>query len=435
LGIPLRAELERSLAAFEWPLWMPGVLGGMPLLASSNLQFIYPTDFFGCVSGLSIQALTLVDAIIHVALSGIGMYLFLRRLDRGQAASLLGAFFFSLSGTQVSQVYGGFYSFVQAIAMLPWAFWAAHKAWREGSWFAWGLCGLALGLQILSASFQLFCYTAAAVTAFVLFLALEDRARMRAQAGSGRGAGAGPAAAVAGLALAALFAVFLSAPLLWLQIQYQPLCARHAYGYAKFIEGSISLKESLSWLVPGFFGWHWPSYHGALGDCFTSEYFGLLPWGLACAALAALWRREARVRWMAGLALCAWLIAQRQWTPFPYLFIHLPVVSGFRIWSRVLLLLTFAVCTLAAFGWDVLWNPLEPQCRRRGAWGLAAWSALGLLAAALAWAFADAWAPWRGTRRCAALPYPRCWERPPWLSCCPLARVWRGAARGGSARA
>jgi hypothetical protein len=137
--------------------------------------------------------------------------------------------------------------------------------------------------------------------------------------------------------------------------------------------------------VPGFYGWQVPSYHGPLGNTYVTEYFGLLPWALAAAAGNALWRRDTRVRWMAGLALTAFFFAQRQWTPFYALVHRLPVLSGLRIWKRILFLLTFAVCTLAAFGWDALRTDSHRKAALRGA---ALFSALALGVAALAWALA-----------------------------------------------
>jgi hypothetical protein len=168
-------------------------------------------------------------------------------------------------------------------------------------------------------------------------------------------------------------------------LQYLPYCARQGYTHAEFDAGSIGLSEAVTWLVPGYYGWQVPSYHGPLGNTYVTEYFGLLPWALAAAAAFALWRREARVRWMAALALTAFFFAQRQWTPFYALFHCLPVLSGLRIWKRILFLLTFAVCTLAAYGWDALRTDSSRKAALRGA---ALFSALALGVAALAWVLA-----------------------------------------------
>jgi hypothetical protein len=385
--IPYRTEIERSLALRQWPMWMPDILGGMPGIAACNLYFLYPSDLISTLAGCPVWTQLGLDAVLHVALAGIGMFLLLRRLDRSVSGSLLGAFIFAVSGSQISLFFGGYYCFVEGVALVPWAFWAAHKGLKEASWFAWGLCGLAFALQILAQATQLFAYTLPAVAAFVLALDWN-----RSAAG---GAAAGPKARMAarlpalqGLALALGLAFLLAAPQLVPTLQYLPLCTRHGYTHAEFVGGSIGLSEALSWLVPGFFGWRIPTYHGALaGSTCVTEYFGLLPWALASGALFALWRREPLVRWMAALALTAFFFAQRQWTPFYFLFRHLPVFSSFRIWSRILFLLTFAVCALAAFGWDALRDARHQRACLRG---VAVFSALALPIAAAAWLLARA---------------------------------------------
>ncbi|HTB22390.1 MAG TPA: hypothetical protein VK914_06765 [bacterium] len=379
MGVAFQTELRRSIAVHQWPLWMPDVLGGMPGIAACNLMFLYPSDLLSVLADWPTRIQIGLDAVIHIALAGIGMFFLLRRLGRGVSASLLGAFFFAVSGSELSQMLGGYYNFVEGIALVPWAFWAAHKACKDRSWFAWGLCGLAFALQILAIASQIFAYTFFAVAAFALAMEWRRSAEDGAEGFPGRmKAGV---RVFQGLALALGLAFLLSAPQLWLSLQYLPLSARQAgWSRAQFLSGSVSPAEALSWLVPGFFGWQSPTYHGATGMSETSEYFGLLPWALAAGALFSLWRREAWVRWMAALALSAFFFAQNAWAPFYGPFHALPIVSGFRIWSRILFLVTFAVCVTAAFGWDAL---RASGSRTAALRGTALFAALALAAAAV----------------------------------------------------
>jgi hypothetical protein len=386
LGIPFRAEIQQSLACGHLPLWMPDIYGGMPGIAACNLLFLYPIDLISALSGWTAGTQCGLDAIVHVALSGIGMFLFLRSLDRSLAGSLLGAFFFAVSGSQVSVLFGGYYNLLEGIALVPWAFWAAYKGLKEGSWFAWGLCGLVFALQILAESAQIFAYTLPAVAAFVL---VPEWSR---SVGASKSAPADRRLSVfRGLVLALALAFLIAAPQLLPTLQYLPLCMRQGYTHAVFNGGSIGLPEALSWLVPGFFGWRIPTYHGQLvGSTCVSEYFGLLPWALAAGALSALWRREPLVRWFAALALTAFFFAQNGWTPFYHLFVHLPVISGFRFWSRILFLVTFSICSLAAYGWDALRTTRDQKTVLHGA---AFFSGVAFLAAAIAWLVAKGCAP------------------------------------------
>ena len=383
LMIPFRAEIRRSLAAGEWPLWMPDVLGGMPGIAACNLVFLYPSDLLCTLSGWSLPVQLWLDLGLHVALAGLGMYLLLRRLGRSVSASLLSGLFFAWSGSQVTQAFGGYYNFIEGIAMVPWAFWAAHKGAQERSWAAWGFCGLAFGLQILSLSAQIFVCTLAVAAWFSLAMAL-----CRDPQGFGaarQGSTPSVSRVLAGLALALGLALLLAAPQILPTLQYLPLTSRHNFSFAKASEGSIALSEALTWLVPGFFGWAEPDYHGAMANSFTNPYFGLLPWALATAACASCWRRDAWVRRLSLAALLAFVLAQRHWTPLHALLLRLPVLSSFGTWSRALFLVTFAVCALAAWGWDAL---ADAATRARALQSAALFCAAALVAASLAWLFA-----------------------------------------------
>lgn len=377
MGVALWGAVQHALAAHELPLWLPGLFGGMPGIASCNLVFLYPTDLVASFLRLDLATLQPWNAAIHVAWSGIGMFLFLRRLERSRSAAFFGALFFAVSGSQVSQLYGGYMIFVEGIAWTPWAFWAAHKGHKEGSWAAWGLCGLAFAMQILSLSIQLWVYTAVAVLAFVAGLARQDSQARPDAAGPWR-----PVLLGAGVALGVAF--LISAPQLWPALQYLGQTARHSMSEAWVTAGSIRITEALTWWVPGLYGWT-----GALDQSFTTEYLGLLPWALAGAALASSWRREPILRWMLGMALICLFFAQRHWTPYYHLFRHIPGLSGFRIWSRTLFLVAFAVSTAASFGWDALRTSALKAPALRGAGALLV---AVMLVAALIWGLGGGWA-------------------------------------------
>lgn len=377
--LPFRAEIQRCLAAHQWPLWMPDLLGGMPGIGSCLLMFLYPTDLFASLAHWSMQSQLALDASVHVALAGVGMFLLLRRLDRSLSAAFLGAAFFSLSGSEVSQIYGGFYDFVEGISLLPWVFWAVHKAIDEDRLSGWALCGLFFALQILAGAAQLFVYTLAAALCFALHFTWMRRKPQRAD---GASRGASLKRTLFGLGIALTLAFLLAAPQIWLTAQYLPFTARQGFSYATFVGGSIRMGDAVNWVVPGFLGWHEPTYHGAVRDSFTCDYFGLLPLGLAAAALCSTARREAWVPYLLGLTLVALFFAQGRWTPFYGLFQHLPVLRGFRLWSRILFLATFAVCALAAFGLDAL---ADKAHRNAATWGAVAFSCLALGVAAWAW--------------------------------------------------
>jgi hypothetical protein len=158
-----------------------------------------------------------------------------------------------------------------------------------------------------------------------------------------------------GLGLALLFAFLFAAPQLWPSLRYLPFSQRNSLSYARFIQDSLHPKEILNWFIPGYYGWQTPGYHGYLPERYYTDYFGLLPWALACAGLAANWKlpkAEGRV-WVAMLAF-ALMLGMGKWFPLHHLFFHLPLFSKFEAWSRILVLVPFCVAALASLGWDAL---------------------------------------------------------------------------------
>jgi hypothetical protein len=363
LEFPFNLSARRNLAMGEWPLWMPELFGGMPGIAATNIVFLYPSELLIHLLRISVTQGFALDAALQVALSGWGMLFFCRRLGASLQASFLAAIAFALSGSQISILFAGHINNIKAIAMIPWAFWATHKALTERSFFAWGLCGLALALQMLGIGMQIFAYTAIGLALFIAWWASKAETL--------------PASVIKGnpwifgaLGLAmAMFLMFLvSAPQLWLSLQYKPYSWREGFSYDSFISWSFHPKESLGWIVPGFYGWRQPTYHGDWPFCLSSEYFGLLPWALSAAALAALWKvRHGWVRFLAGFAVLSFLIALGKWTPIHQIFYRLPVYSGFRTWARFLSLFTFSICALSALGWDALFSGLNQKKAIQGA--------------------------------------------------------------------
>lgn len=367
LALPFNLSARKSLAQGELPFWMPELYGGMPGIAATNLVFLYPSELLIHALNIPVPRGFALDAALQVFLAGWGMLLFCRRLGASLQAGLMAALFFALSGSQISILFAGHINNIKAIAMIPWAFWAADWALEEGSLLAWSLCGLALGLQILGIGMQIYAYTVPSLAAYALW---------KARAGSRQSW----KFHALGFSAALFASILISAPQLFLSLQYKPFSWREGFSYEAFTSWSFHPKESIGWIVPGFYGWRSPTYHGDWPLCLSSEYLGLLPWALAAAGVAAFWNERARpLRFFAYFALASFLIGIGKWTPLHQIFYRLPLYSGFRTWTRFLCLMTFALCAASAFGWDALWQQARSARARQGA---LAFCALALLVSA-----------------------------------------------------
>lgn len=382
LELVFKTAARRAADRGEWPLWMPEILGGMPGIAASNLVFLHPLELLLFAVGVEPWMAFGLESAAEVGLAGLGFWLLLRRLGLSRGASLLGSLAWVLSGTQVSLLFAGHINNSKALAAIPYVFWGALKGWQEGKLLGWALAGAAMAWQILGLGLQVFAYTLIAFAAFAAWLPFSALSTQHS---------APRRHALLGFAVTGLAAFCLAAPQLLPSLSYKAHSWREGFSYEQFTSWSFHPKESLGWIVPGFYGWREPGYRGDWAFCLTTEYFGLLPWMLAAAALGAVchsepWRERLRrpEAFFALLAAFAFLAGIGKHFPLHHLFYRLPVYSGFRTWTRFLCFLTFGVSVLAAFGWDALLRDGAERARRWALYfaGFALLVALGALGTA-----------------------------------------------------
>ena len=133
LSYPWQIFLTRTLRSGTIPLWNPYSFGGQPFFANGSSAVLYPPKLLAAAvlsPGWAHDMLSL----LHVLLAGVGMWLFLRELEFGSAAALLGAVAwmfcpFSMAWLQLEVV-------APASAWLPIGCWLTHRAIARGSWRA-----------------------------------------------------------------------------------------------------------------------------------------------------------------------------------------------------------------------------------------------------------------------------------------------------------
>ncbi len=144
--------------AKQIPLWKNVSLSGMPAIANPLAMMYYPPNFL--LLRLPINLTFNLLFFLHVYLSGVGLYLFLRHgLGRSGSASLVAAMLYMLSGKLLAHLAGGHVSLVGAMAWLPWIFLGINQAVTRRSWIASILTAMCLSLQILTHT-QIVIYTA-----------------------------------------------------------------------------------------------------------------------------------------------------------------------------------------------------------------------------------------------------------------------------------
>src|SRR5450830_196173 len=172
-GYAFREFAARTLEATgHFPLWNPYLFGGMPYVAAMHGDIFYPTFLLRMIMPTDV-AMTW-GFIIHIFLSGLFTYRFLRALGYSFYGALVGGIAYMMSGQIASYVSPGHDGKLFVSALFPLALWMLYLGFRHGKNWSWGAFALIVGLYILSPHPQLLQYTLLTSGAYALFLAFAS---------------------------------------------------------------------------------------------------------------------------------------------------------------------------------------------------------------------------------------------------------------------
>lgn len=315
---------NRVWAAAQWraaqlPLWDDSIFGGWAALGDPQHAVFYPPTWLQAFwkPPMPIEALQL-EALLHLSLTGCGMFAFLYRLTQRRAAALWGAVIWQCSGLLTA--YPLLQTpIVETLAWLPWCLWAQTSVTGavQANWRAGMRVGLLLGLSILAGHPQTAFFVGTLSTLYGL---LGLRRNWRAAVGHG---------------LLAVLVALGSSAAQWLPTAQATLTsARPAYTYSELAGGFTPAQ--LSNLI------------FANEPRWNALYLGLLPCLLALFGLLRRWR----VGWLFGaVAIFALgLSLGGHGFVFPLIYRGLGKLVIFRQQERAVVLVIFCICTLAALG-------------------------------------------------------------------------------------
>lgn len=324
------------------PLWNPFIFCGVPFAAYPESALFYPPNLIFLLLPLA-RALNW-SFIIHLAGLAFFQYLFLRWLDSGRWASILGALTLVLGAPVILHITAGHLSNLCSMAWLPILFLtAASFARRKRPVWAVAL-GVGGGLQILAGHWQYVFYSAIWIFIFLIYAFLTRRDFKKSHW----------ITLATGTAAAALVAFGLTA------IQVVPALSLAEESFRKTLDyrwaATFSLPpiNLLTVLSPSFLGDSLRSlYWGRNYFWEMCGYIGLIPLGLAISGL--LLRRRRFSLFFALMAVGSLVLALGGYTPlFRGLYLTVPGFRYFRGSAKFLFFFAFAVSVLAARGVDCL---------------------------------------------------------------------------------
>jgi hypothetical protein len=329
-----------SVMAAQWrqgivPLWNPYLNGGTPLLAAQQGAVFYPVNL-PLLLFLPSWAAMGFSVLIHLALTALGTYLFLRSLKLHLIAASLGAVVLAFSGFAMSHL-----GHVGILRLLPWI---GFALWGFNAWvdtrrrrYLWGLFA-AVALMCLSGYPQIAAYGVFFTGTYVLLAgAVAPRTRL-----------VGIVAFALGVAAAAIQVV--PGVHMWLAGEY----VRPGAG---MFDVSMGYSFHPAYVVTLLFP---RARTGTFAE--MVGYVGVAP---LCLALLAVFQvshsASDRIKhFFAIWALVALLLSFGRFVPIlASAVFHIPVFGSFGVPSKHLLEFSVSMAVLSAFGLDGLIRQLR----------------------------------------------------------------------------
>jgi hypothetical protein len=345
---PLKDLLASSLKKGRLPFWNAKVGTGFPFLAEGQigalnlsnliLFFLFPTWLAWNLS---------YCFIFFIAF--LGTYLFLRKNSLSPPASFLAGFLFSFGGFFVCHI--PHFNLIQAAAFLPWLFFTGQNLWQRPSKINFFFFAFVFAQQIFSGHPQIVFISLLGLISFPFLSLLEKKKNpLRFKK-------------TIIFILGLIFGLSLAAPQLLPTLELIRLSPRRAgLDSQKIFAFPYPYKHLLTFFLPDFFGTpkngSYPVFSPEWGIYWeNTAYLGLLPLVFALLAFFSLFFQPAELtkkplkKFFFLLFFFSLLLVLGKDSPLYFLFTF-PGFNYFFVPSRFLLLTSFSLSVLAAFGFD-----------------------------------------------------------------------------------
>ena len=338
----------QSLKAGIIPLWNPHLYAGIPFAADAQSGLFYPPNLLSFLSLPEIRVRTLIAlAIFHFWWAGVGMYLFLQFSPLAKAyqiqpiAAFSGAIAFEFSDLFI--VHFGNLNMIAVAAWLPFVMLAYQKALVEQKLAYTLLGGLLLGIASLAGHIQITLFILLALGLFTLWHSFSNWQEKSSWPNIGQNF----------LFLSLTLMVTLGISALWFvpTLEMSRYTLRADLNYAESTAYALNPAQLVGLFIPGYFGRD-PALHWGPWDRVETGYIGILTLLLACIGLFL--NKQKNAQFMGLLALTSFLLALGDKSILHGWLSLSPGFGQFRAPARYILLLDFALATLACLGLQIL---------------------------------------------------------------------------------
>jgi hypothetical protein len=376
-----------KLETGKLPLWQPWIFSGMPTIHSfTGTSDLYLPNVLVTI-GRFLGFPTFWFFLLHLIFGGLGCHFLLKRLGSSFYAGLLGGTGFMLMPYINTMIVHGHGSQMMTLVYLPWVIWALLRLYDRPTFGSSALMALLVGLQLQRGHAQIAYYILLLLgLCFVVMVVISWRDQERSTSKRVR--------FILLFTLAMVVALGLAMALLLPVMNYTPYSIRGAgggggTGFEYATQWSFSLGETLTFLLPSFYGFGGVTYWGNMPFTDYPNYMGIII--LALAVWAVVKRGGWFVWTLAVASILAWMLSLgNHFFLYKVFYSVMPYFNKFRVPSMILVLTQFSTVILAGLGLDslVAWiSDRKPEQIRRmlvgSAIGVIVLSAIFLLSASL----------------------------------------------------
>ncbi len=339
------------------PLWNPHLYSGIPFAADSQSGLFYPVNLlvFLFHPNLTVETLEYM-AIFHFWLAGWGMYIFLRGMNPNLSihplAAMAGAIAFEFSDMFI--VHFGNLNMISVAAWLPLIMLTFQKsiAYKQSKFAI--ASGILLAIATLASHIQITLFILLALGLYTLFAIYTDWQGIKGIAHT-------ILQNAKYLLITLIVMVGLSA--LWLipTIEMSQYSSRAELPYTESAAYSLHPAQLIGLLVPNYFGRD-PALHWGPWERVETGYIGILTLLLAITAPAL--RRTHQVKFMLFLAGISFILALGDNAILHGWLSLSPGFGQFRAPARYILLMDFALATLASISLQCLMQGIQQKAYR-----------------------------------------------------------------------
>ncbi len=348
------------------PLWNPTLYGGAPFIGDIQAGFLYIPNLilFWLWPTFDYRFLQWL-AIGHLYWAALGMYVLLRcwrgsptKPALSRSAAFFGAVAFSLSDPLLLHL--GNLNLIAVLSWLPWVLVAYHLALYRHSLRWAAIAGFLFSFANFAGHAQSTFYLGMVLGIYTIGYWLLKAGEWRANYAIHSITLPRVIAVLQYPLITATLTILLTAPILLPALELARLTERESFTYQDTVAFSLAPTQAIGLLTPSFFG-RGPALHWGLWSRVETPYAGVATLILAIAAL--LLATPALRRWLwiwVAIALVGFTTALGI-----YALVHgwltylLPVFEQFRAPARALVLWTFALSVLSAFGVDAIRHQLS----------------------------------------------------------------------------